>query len=437
MRVDPRTVPVFIVCRDRLQSLAMMVKWLLAAGQENLVLLDNDSAYPPLLEYLRTLEADPRCRVVRLGANHGQNALWDLNLLDRLDVRGPYVLSDPDIVPLKDCPADAVGRFLDLLDRYPDMAKAGFGLRLDDLPERYALKRRVITWESQFWRDEIAPGVFLAPIDTTFAAYRPGAARDGAALRTGAPYLARHMPWYADSDRPGEEEAFYRSRAQAGVTNWNAERLSPALETKIKVLSGRFQRPPFGPATRLHLGCGRTILPGWVNVDRAALPGVDLVADLDDCRTTPLPFGPDSVAEFRLDHVLEHIRDSLALFEEMHRVAEPGARAVVRVPHGSSDDASEDPTHVRRLFPGSFLYFAQPAYSRADYGYRGDWQARAVVLAVPRVPHQDMAREEILERVNALRNTVLEMTVVLEAVKPPREPRFELLARPPVFIELR
>ena len=59
--------------------------------------------------------------------------------------------------------------------------------------------------------------------------------------------------------------------------------------------------------------------------------------------------------------------------QELWRIAKPNAKMVIRVPHGASDDAWEDPTHVRAYFSNSFGYYSQPYYWRADYGYRGDW----------------------------------------------------------------
>jgi predicted SAM-dependent methyltransferase len=70
----------------------------------------------------------------------------------------------------------------------------------------------------------------------------------------------------------------------------------------------------------LNLGCGRSPLEGWVNVDVTAMPGVDVVANLDTCRTVPLPFADDSVSQLRMSHVLEHIGDTLALMQELHGV---------------------------------------------------------------------------------------------------------------------
>lgn len=170
----------------------------------------------------------------------------------------------------------------------------------------------------------------------------------------------------------------------------------------------------------LNLGCGRSPLPGWVNVDVVKLPGIDVVADLDACRTTPLPFADNSASSMRMIHVLEHIGDTLALMQELHRIAEPGASLLVHCPYGSSDDAYEDPTHRQRFFMSSFGYFAQPNYWRADYGYRGDWEVENCVLVMPRAGNEGVPAQELARRVQQLRNVVTEMQVLMKAIKPIR-----------------
>lgn len=184
---------------------------------------------------------------------------------------------------------------------------------------------------------------------------------------------------------------------------------------------------------RLNVGCGRDTKAGWVNLDAVAREGVDIIANLDACRTAPLPLEDDSVGEFLLSHVIEHIADTLPLMQELHRVAAPGAQMTIRVPYGSSDDAWEDPTHVRAYFLKSFGYFGQPSYWRADYGYCGDWRTDAIYLLVD-ARLRGRSPEEVMAAVRTERNAVTEMVATLTAVKPARAPRRDLQIEPHIRI---
>lgn len=186
--------------------------------------------------------------------------------------------------------------------------------------------------------------------------------------------------------------------------------------------------------SKLNVGCGRNVIPGWVNLDSAALPGVDVVADLELCATVPLPIPDSSVEELLLSHVLEHIRQPLPLMQELWRVAKPGAKLVALTPYGSSDDAFEDPTHVRQFFLGSYGYFSQPFYWRADYGYRGDWRTERLTVVVRKSEHEGLGTDAILQRVMSLRNVVVELVAELTCVKPMREPLRELQTVPVVIV---
>ena len=68
--------------------------------------------------------------------------------------------------------------------------------------------------------------------------------------------------------------------------------------------------------TRLHLGCGTVILPGWINIDAQAFPYVDRVLDV----RRGLPF--EDVEVIFSEHFLEHfdLDDGLALLRECRRV---------------------------------------------------------------------------------------------------------------------
>jgi len=176
---------------------------------------------------------------------------------------------------------------------------------------------------------------------------------------------------------------------------------------------------------KLNLGCGKQPREGWVNLDACDLPGVDVVCQWG---REPLPFGDDTVEEARAEHVLEHLAEALPAMQELWRVAAPGALFTVTVPHGGSDGAWENPTHVRPYFPDSFQFFGQPYYWREDYGYQGDWQVRTVTLAVAEqhlAPGGRFAKaplEFVVQELRERRNLVLELRAVLEAVKPPRLP---------------
>src|SRR4051794_17075979 len=82
--------------------------------------------------------------------------------------------------------------------------------------------------------------------------------------------------------------------------------------------------------TVLDIGCGPNKVPGAVGVDCLALPGVDVVHDLD---SYPYPFAADSVDEIHAYHVLEHVPDVMATMEELWRISKPGATVHIRVPH--------------------------------------------------------------------------------------------------------
>jgi hypothetical protein len=219
---DYRTVPVIINNFNRLEYLKQMISWFELAGMKNIYIIDNLSTYQPLLEFYKKT----KYTVFKLDKNVGHMALWQTHIFMLFKNR-PYIYTDPDIVPVEECPLNAVAYFWELLQQYPDFGRAGFGLKIDDLPNHYPLKQKVMDWESQYWNQDkqIQPGVYDATIDTTFALYRANAWGDAGymkSLRTSGKYLARHLPWYIDPANLDEEEIFFLEHS-GSVSSWYAE----------------------------------------------------------------------------------------------------------------------------------------------------------------------------------------------------------------------
>jgi len=182
---------------------------------------------------------------------------------------------------------------------------------------------------------------------------------------------------------------------------------------------------------RLNLGCGRNPLDGYVNLDLADLPGVDVVHDLDS--PDDLPFAADTFTEIAGVDLIEHVQDPLHVMSKLWRVATNGAVCQFALPYGSSDDAWEDPTHRRPYFVGSWGYFSQPHYWRADYGYRADWELVGIDLLLY---DYDGDVEAAQAQVMTLRNVVARQHVTLRAVKPARPCDRTLIAAPHVTFRL-
>ncbi len=177
-------------------------------------------------------------------------------------------------------------------------------------------------------------------------------------------------------------------------------------------------------------------MDGWVNVDMVDTPGVtDLTCDLDGVELMHM-LEPDSVDESLGLHVIEHLTRPLDFMAALWVVTKPGGTVTFETPYGSSDDAWEDPTHVRPYFMNSWGYFSQPFYFRADYGYVADWRVDDLQLVVPRARWEGSSPADVLAAVQSERNVVSYMKVTLEAMKPARAADADLQEPLPVSFAL-
>jgi ubiquinone/menaquinone biosynthesis C-methylase UbiE len=105
---------------------------------------------------------------------------------------------------------------------------------------------------------------------------------------------------------------------------------------------------------KLNLGCGNDIKKGYVNLDVAKLPGVDVIWDINKL---PLPFETEEFDEILCKDVIEHIEDYPQLLKELHRILKKGGVLMIRVPHFTSPNNFKDPTHKRLFSAESFNFF--------------------------------------------------------------------------------
>ncbi len=123
---------------------------------------------------------------------------------------------------------------------------------------------------------------------------------------------------------------------------------------------------------KLNLGAGSEILAGYVNHDVVALPGIDVVHNLNKY---PWPWADGSAEEIRLFDVLEHLDDFMKAMEEISRILPAGGRCHVSVPYWNSWCAAADPTHKRGFHEITFRFFDpdspycmdRPYYTRARF----------------------------------------------------------------------
>ncbi len=214
-----RDIPIIINNRNRLSFLIELVNTLEIKGYHNIIILDNKSTYPPLLDFYSTTKHE----VIFLDKNYGFKALEESKVINRFK-KNYFVYTDPDVIPIAECPDDFLSKFLEVLIRNPKIQKVGFALKIDDLPDCFDKKKEVIAWESKLYGEELEKNFFYAPIDTTFALHRPLARISTQGrfkhIRSLYPFEARHMPWYNDSKNLSDEEVFYLNSVEIG-THWS------------------------------------------------------------------------------------------------------------------------------------------------------------------------------------------------------------------------
>ncbi|WP_296320439.1 glycosyltransferase family 2 protein [Winogradskyella sp.] len=217
---NPKTIPIIIINFNQLFYLKLLIDALLKRGYSNVVIIDNNSTYKPLLDYYNDLPEG--IKIHRLKTNKGHLSFWHEDQLVEKYAKGYYVVTDPDVVPVKDCSEDFLETFRKLLDKAYDRTKVGFSLKIDDIPMHNPQAQIIKDWEAQFWKSKIHPKAYKAEIDTTFALYRPNyrykRKNFTKAWRTDFPLQAIHGGWYVNPNKLTDEQCYYMKTANASAS---------------------------------------------------------------------------------------------------------------------------------------------------------------------------------------------------------------------------
>jgi hypothetical protein len=145
-----------------------------------------------------------------------------------------------------------------------------------------------------------------------------------------------------DSEGGAQMQAVYSRRRSP---NWVRKLYPPE---PVYVNPSAPPLPASRPGMNLWIGGAGLDLPGFVNIDVAAVPGVDVVAN-----AARLPFVPSSVDSIACLALLEHVPDPDRVVAEIFRVLKAGGEAQVVVPF----------CHPYHAYPADYSRFSRDRLS--------------------------------------------------------------------------
>ena len=242
-----KNIPIVILNRDRLESVKTLTASLIAREYTNIIIVDNGSTYQPLLDWYNN---QSHCTIFyNTVVEHNHYALNNLlNINDAfitpLLKDSWYVFTDSDIILHDTVPFNFIEDLINICKRY-EKDKVGLGIYVNDInrdlftDESYwELMSFMRNYENQFTEsggpyevreivsDENPCTLYDAPIDTTFAVYKPNVLPIGSrnCMRTGYPYLSKHLPFYYDiSSYPSDELYYLKHISVNAVTGFSSK----------------------------------------------------------------------------------------------------------------------------------------------------------------------------------------------------------------------
>ena len=199
-------IPIVIICWNNYYFVKNFVSQLLKYDNP-IIILDNHSDYPELLDYYKEIKTELKDRIdIRmLDKNYGHKVY--ITLKDTLP--NVYILSDPDLQLNDDMPKNFSEILLKLSDKYKSY-KVGVALNIEDHDkfikcDNYTKDKNIHDWELQFWKNKINDDeyeLYYADTDTTFCLinnnYNYNNNHNNNNIRIANNFTAKHLPWYED-----------------------------------------------------------------------------------------------------------------------------------------------------------------------------------------------------------------------------------------------
>jgi len=107
---------------------------------------------------------------------------------------------------------------------------------------------------------------------------------------------------------------------------------------------------------RVDIGCGENKQKGFIGLDKRALPGIEIVHDLE---VFPYPLPDECCLVIVGSHIIEHLKPWLTIdfFNELWRIMMPEGELVLATPYAGSRGFWQDPTHCNGFNEVTFQYF--------------------------------------------------------------------------------
>ena len=165
-----KRIPILIPVFNSVTYLKNMVSQLRRYGFEEIVVIDNASTFPPLLEYLS--QSSPDLSVIRLEENQGPHNVF-LDAKNLFSLPDYFCITDPDLELNPSLPDDFVYELISLTEAHR-VGKAGLALDLSDWTKMRHDKFRIGAadyqiweWEAQFWKNSCLLYTSPSPRDRT------------------------------------------------------------------------------------------------------------------------------------------------------------------------------------------------------------------------------------------------------------------------------